>query len=348
MKRDYVSFLIQCDKTLNITNTFWYQPVYLISPLQTTLESLFDDKDKETIRTLFNSVDSNSDVLLCSNVFTMVSPKINVTLCMMASGDKIFIQGLDASISLDEHSSHVVKDIIYKFLLVIKDSDNEIIMKNASMIRDQFEQIQKLNNNLLNTQRQLTKANSALKRLNDDLNNRLVKDALTGLVSRYQYREEIEMTISKEKDKYGIFTFIDIDDFKDVNDTYGHRVGDQYLKEFANRLTTLPCENLICMRISGDEFGLYIHGYDDVTDSDIETIWNEIRLRVINKPIVIGEIEKEILCSAGMSIYGKDTNDIYDLIEYADFAMYEAKNSGKNSYRRFNIKRYEEKDTSIL
>ena len=348
MKKDYVSFLIQCDKNLKIINTFWYQPVYLISPLQTSLDSLFDNKDKEAVKTLFTQVVSSPEVLLCSDVFTLTSPKIHVGLCMMKSGDRVFVQGLDATLLLDDTSMGLIKDISHKFLLVLKDSDNEVIMKNASMIRDQFEQIQKLNNNLLNMQRQLTKANSALKRLNEDLNNRLVKDSLTGLVSRYQYREEIDLTIGKGKDKYGIFTFIDIDDFKDVNDTYGHRIGDEYLKEFARRLTSLPFENIICMRISGDEFGLYIHGYDEVSDSDVDKIWNEIESRVIDRPITIEDIEKDIQCSAGMAIYGKDTKDIYDLIEYADFAMYEAKNSGKNSYRRFNMDRYNDKDTSIL
>lgn len=348
MKKDYVSFLIQCDDQLNILNSFWYQPAFLLSPYSTKFDSLFLEGDRKRLIKLIHDVLVNNDILICSDTFTLSTPEIDVTLCMMSSDGKVLIQGLDSSLAINDSSLYIIKDIIHRFLMVIKDTDNDILLNNSTMIRNQFEQIQKLNNNLINTQRQLKKANARLKQLNDNLNNRLVKDALTGLVSRYQYREEIELAINKSPDKQGIFTFIDIDDFKEVNDTYGHGVGDEYLKEFANRLTHLNFNNLISMRISGDEFGLYVHGYDKVTDKDIEDIWREILDKVVSRPIVIESLQREILCSSGMSIFGGDTTDIYDLIQYADFAMYEAKNSGKNSYRRFSMERYLNKNTSIL
>ena len=105
---------------------------------------------------------------------------------------------------------------------------------------------------------------------------------------------------------------------------------------------------MICMRIAGDEFGLYIHGYDNVAEDDILEIWTKIKEIVLTDPIALGSDVKSINCSAGMAVYGKDTTDIYDLIEYADFAMYEAKNSGKNSHSQFSLDRYKTKKTSIL
>lgn len=91
----------------------------------------------------------------------------------------------------------------------------------------QFGKIQTLNNELINTRRLLEKANAQLNTLNETLNNRLVKDALTGLVSRYQYRAEMEFFIAKNPGKPGVFTFMDItlDNFKGVNDNYGHGAG---------------------------------------------------------------------------------------------------------------------------
>jgi PleD family two-component response regulator len=135
-----------------------------------------------------------------------------------------------------------------RFMEALKASDTDFMTGNEPVIREQFVKIQKLNSDLVNTQRQLKKANSALNRLNQDLNNRLVRDALTGLVSRYQYRQEIELAISRAPEKRGIFTFVDLDDFKRINDTYGHAAGDRYLKEFADRLGRLPFDSLICMR----------------------------------------------------------------------------------------------------
>jgi len=348
MNKENVSFLIQCDEKLNITDVYWYHPVFLISPYQTTLESMFCEKEKEHLRNLVGETFTQDEVMSCGEEFMLASPKVSVSLCMMSSHKKILIHGFDTSEYNNDEALRSVKTIIHNFMKVIKDSSSDLITSNEKTIRTQFEEIQKLNNNLLNIQRQFQKANIKLNQLNSDLNNRLVKDSLTGLVSRYQYREEIDILISKDPNKFGIFTFIDLDDFKSINDTLGHRAGDEYLKEFGARLKKLSFENIICMRIAGDEFGLYIHGYDDVTEDDINKIWEEMQEKVLKYPIVMEQNQIEVLCSAGMAIYGKDTTEIYDLIEYADFAMYEVKNTGKNSYMRFNLERYKNKPHSIL
>ena len=348
MDKEYASFLLQCDEKMNITNTFWYRPVYLISPYQRNLLDLFSDSDKNKVEDVVLKAFTKDEILSFEGLVKLASPDVDIALCVMASGDKLLVHGIQFSVLGDKENADVVKDLVHGFMKVIKDSDTELITENETMIRYQFEQIQKLNNELLNMQRQVKKANSKLNKLNKDLSNRLVKDALTGLVSRYQYREEIELTIGGSPEKQGIFTFLDIDDFKGINDTLGHRAGDDFLKEFAARLLKLPFENMICMRIAGDEFGLYIHGYETVTEEDIAEIWTQIKKLVLSAPIILESGERAINCSAGMSVYGKDTVDIYDLIEYADFAMYEAKNSGKNSYSQFNSDRYGTKKISIL
>lgn len=348
MDKEYVSFLLQCDEKMNITNTFWYRPIYLISPYHRNLLDLFSDIDKSKVKDVVLRTFTKDEILSCEGLLNLASPDVDIALCMMSSGDKLLIHGIQFSVLGDKENAGVVKDLVHRFMKVIKDSDTDLLSENETMIRYQFEQIQKLNNELLNMQRQVKKANSKLNKLNKDLSNRLVKDALTGLVSRYQYREEIELTIGRSPEKQGIFTFLDIDDFKGINDTLGHRAGDDFLKEFAARLLQLPFENMICMRIAGDEFGLYIHGYDNVTEEDIAQVWTQIKKLVLSGPIILESGERAISCSAGMSVYGKDTVDIYDLIEYADFAMYEAKNSGKNSYSQFNLDRYKTKKISIL
>jgi diguanylate cyclase (GGDEF)-like protein len=131
--------------------------------------------------------------------------------------------------------------------------------------------------------------------------------------------------------------FIDIDDFKNINDTYGHGVGDEYLIEFANRLKALPIENTIQLRIAGDEFGLFSYGLTEIDEDYKQNYWKIITENILNKPFEIKGEQLTFAFSGGIAVYGRDTDEIYELIEFADSAMYEAKRSGKNkmaSYKK--------------
>jgi diguanylate cyclase (GGDEF)-like protein len=205
--------------------------------------------------------------------------------------------------------------------------------------------MQKLNNQLINTRRLLQKANMKLHDKNKILEGRLVKDALTGLISRYQYWTEIEKLIEKDKNKKGVFVFIDLDGFKNINDTYGHSTGDIFLKKFAERLKNLGIDNSLKIRIAGDEFALYIHGYDKVDTKTIDNIWNKIKSTITKYPISINGVEIPVSISCGMAVYGVDTEDINKLIEYGDYAMYQAKNRGKGTYNIFNLEEYKDNQT---
>nr|WP_225877803.1 GGDEF domain-containing protein [Alkalibacter mobilis] len=197
-----------------------------------------------------------------------------------------------------------------------------------------------LNNELINARRQLEKANSKLYVLNEELNNRLVKDTLTGLVSRYQYTSEMKWAIGKFPGKVGVYTFIDIDDFKSVNDTYGHAAGDAYLIEFARRLKDLKLKNTIKIRVSGDEFGIFTYGLEYSDETVAEEIWNALHEALMSEPIIINDVQMPLAVSAGMSTYGVDTDNIFELVDYADYAMYTAKRRGKNNYAVFDMKKY--------
>ncbi len=202
-----------------------------------------------------------------------------------------------------------------------------------------FEEIQKLNNELVNKNREIAKISHKLKNMNDVLSSRLIKDPLTDLVSRYQYADEIEAAIQKYPDSGAFFVFIDIDNFKSVNDTYGHRTGDQYLIEFANRIKKLPLNNAIRLRISGDEFGLFVYGIDWIDDRYYQMFWRMFQDNVLF-PITINQIEMKLEVSLGIAEYKKDATHINQMIDYADFAMYQAKHSGKNRYCLFNKNEY--------
>lgn len=340
MQSSLTTFLIKCDLKGQIIKVYWYQPVYFISPFQKDLSDLFDESDLNDLDRLIREAIETENLLTQSTKLHLRSPHSSVSVSILSYENQLLILGLDGDISTFEQAFSHNEYIISEFMRNIRTSESENTGKRESTIRMQFEQIQKLNNKMINTQRELSRVNAEINRLNSYLNNRLVKDELTGLVSRYQYREEIEMCIRNQPDKLGIFAFIDIDNFKKINDTYGHRAGDDFLRIFSNRLLQLDFDNKICMRISGDEFGLYIHGLDSIDEVDVMNIWKEIETKVLFEPAMIDSASIPVRLSAGMAIYGLDTFEIYDLIEYADFAMYQAKKLGKNTFQRFDKNLY--------
>jgi len=340
MDANNVSFFLQCNRDLKIVKNFWHQPIFLISPLQKNLRQLFVKNNHGRLEDKITKAFLSENRMIWDEPYQIISPKVEVVLCMFAMGEKILVYGIYRDEFKEEYPAHTLRDSVYRFMKLIHSTDTTLMSNDVEIIHKQFDEIQQLNNQLMNVQRSLSKSNSKLNELNLELNNRLVKDELTGLVSRYQYREEIEMTIAKDPDKLGVFIFLDLDHFKEVNDIYGHRTGDEFLKGFGQRLKDLPFDNFIAIRISGDEFGLYIHGLSHVQEEVYRQIWDKIHIHALEKPILIGSQEHEVLCSGGMAVYGLHTRNFFDLIEYADFAMYEAKTSKGHVFRVFEKERY--------
>ena len=342
MQESFTTFLIKCDADGRIVEVYWHQPVYLLSPFQKHLADVFAEDDMEQVRERIGAVLETRDVLACERTLRLRSPQTAVSVCFMSIKDQVLVMGLDAGFLDQDESAGRMRYIIHEFMKLIRVADQDLTGKREQTIRSQFEQIQMLNNQLINAQRELSKANAELNRLNGYLNDRLVKDELTGLASRYQYRAEIEILINRQPDRLGIFTFIDLDHFKQINDSHGHRTGDIYLQQFAGRLQQIYSSfgNRVCMRIAGDEFGIYLHGFDAVDDDEIRRIWDEIEERILREPALIDGLALPFRCSAGMAVYGLDTRLVYDLIEYADNAMYQAKNKGKNQFQRFDMSQY--------
>ncbi len=243
-------------------------------------------------------------------------------------------------------------EIIQKLIADYNDVVNKMRMEvkkrfsqSEAAFQERLEELQKLNNELNNKRRSIEKANVELNSMNQQLNNQLIKDQLTGLVGRYYYWTGIEKMIETQPEKQGVFIFIDIDDFKAINDTYGHAAGDEYLKELANRLKALPLENVLRIRVSGDEFALYIHGLNEVSDHDLHKYWEMVSGYVSQESIEFNGMYLPVSVSMGMAVYRQDTNCVKKLIEYADFAMYRAKKLGKNTYYRFSMSEYEQHNT---
>ncbi|MCH8550642.1 MAG: EAL domain-containing protein [Natronospirillum sp.] len=165
-------------------------------------------------------------------------------------------------------------------------------------------------------------------------------DQLTGLPNRQLLRERLEQAMlgSAESEQYGALIYIDLDDFKTVNDTRGHELGDQLLKDISSRLSECVKRNDTVSRIGGDEFCLIL---EDLGSSDTaalqqaEWIVNLI-LKAINRPLSIEGIEHFVHASLGITLFQGDTIPLDDLLQQAELAMYQAKQEARNGRRFFN------------
>jgi diguanylate cyclase (GGDEF)-like protein len=344
-----ISFLICIDRFGVVNDINWSVPAYIVPMRNSAFLDLFPDSEKEFVEILVEKSFKEDTLFQSERSLHLNHQTSNVNLCFLRVDEQLLVFAVEDAVSIDSDCRKEFLQMVHKFMYTIKAYFKSNAIHNNESVGYQFDKIQVLNNELVNTRRMLEKSNSQLNRLNQDLNNRLVKDALTGLVSRYQYRAEIDYLISTNPGSFGIFVFMDIDGFKGINDSLGHAAGDQYLVEFAERLKNLPIENAIKLRIAGDEFGLFVYGLDQIENATMEDLWNKIRTYVMEPPLELKGKNYRISISAGMAAYGVDTLEIYEIIEYADFAMYQAKESGKNGYRRFDKKEYElQKDIKYI
>ncbi|MBU0593167.1 MAG: EAL domain-containing protein [Gammaproteobacteria bacterium] len=158
-------------------------------------------------------------------------------------------------------------------------------------------------------------------------------DVLTGLPNRALLSERIHHDISVAKRSHGklVVLFLDLDHFKNVNDTLGHRVGDELLIEVARRLESVVRGEDTVSRLGGDEFILVLPG----TDADGAAHVAGKLLEVIARPYQIEQNELFITPSIGIAIFPSDGEDFDTLSQRADVAMYRAKRDGRNNYRFF-------------
>jgi len=158
-------------------------------------------------------------------------------------------------------------------------------------------------------------------------------DEVTGISNRRYFMKKINKVIEKSQEKFAVI-FIDLDNLKYINDTYGHDVGDTLLREFTSILKKIEIKDTLLARYGGDEFVLAKYKYESI--DEIKIILDKI-IKKLSRPLILDG--KELFCSLsiGVSIYPQDGDSIELLIKRADIAMYLAKINGKNRYEIFNM-----------
>lgn len=160
-------------------------------------------------------------------------------------------------------------------------------------------------------------------------------DVLTKLPNRALFTDRFNQAIahSKRTQHQLAICFLDLDNFKPINDNFGHDVGDEVLLEVANRISANLREEDTVSRQGGDEFALLLNDVESVSQSK-DTL-KRIH-EALAEPILVDDVLHHLTASSGVTFYPSDNGDIDTLLRHADQAMYQAKLSGKNRYHVFN------------
>jgi diguanylate cyclase (GGDEF)-like protein/PAS domain S-box-containing protein len=163
-------------------------------------------------------------------------------------------------------------------------------------------------------------------------------DSLTDLPNRVLLMKTLKTELAKavEENSQGALFFIDLDNFKNINDTLGHDYGDKLLIELSNKLKTFKRHDDTVFRFSGDEF-IILHPF---LNNESLLIYAEELLQIFSNPLQIEEKQVHITSSVGISLYPKHGTEASTLLKNADTAMYKAKELGKSTYTFYNDEMY--------
>ena len=173
-------------------------------------------------------------------------------------------------------------------------------------------------------------SNIEILELFDELKNKANKDYLTGMYNRRYLFDSGKKLYEEYKNKSKSFAvaLIDIDKFKNINDTYGHNMGDIAIKEVAIILNKYVDKDALISRMGGEEFCMFIY---DKKEEEVKNLLEQIRVGFEKNEIQVGDLKLEFTVSIGCSLeYGESLDE---MIQKADIGLYDAKNSGRNKVR---------------
>ena len=179
---------------------------------------------------------------------------------------------------------------------------------------------------------ELEEANIRLREKERELQHLVRHDSLTGLANRVLLNDRIDHAIARARRGAGgvAVLVIDLDGFKEVNDAYGHAVGDQMLTAIAGRLTSCVRESDTVARLGGDEFVVVL---EDLRERDRAVQIAEKLVAEINRPVDLPPGALQVSISIGVACFPQDADHMEQLLEQADIAMYLAKAGGRNRWR---------------
>jgi len=252
--------------------------------------------------------------------FYIASNKSKSIMCMpvLSKGELIGILYLENNLVPGAFNRERIE------ILKVISSQLAISLKNANLYNNLEELVELRTSELKEEISERIKAEKQLEEM-------ATHDALTGLGNRVFFQNYLKELVvgAKELGRMLYVLFIDLDEFKEINDTLGHAGGDIVLKVVAERLLKCVGTYGIVSRLGGDEFTIILEDTDIV---DYINITCKRIIKEVGRSIAIGENEGHVSASIGISVFPKDGDDMSELIKKADSAMYTAKKTGKNKF----------------
>jgi diguanylate cyclase (GGDEF)-like protein len=210
-----------------------------------------------------------------------------------------------------------------------------VVARFSNFQIETLESVQKVSQALADANKQLEQKilqrTQELSNANQHLQFLATHDNLTGLPNRILFFDRLEQAIKKsrrQKQRFALF-FIDLDDFKRINDSFGHLVGDHVLKTVADTLNKTVRDSDTVARLAGDEFMIILDNVQDI--SSIEAIAKKT-LKAVAQPIEVLQESVVMTVSIGISLFPDHGEDAETLLRKADTAMYRVKNGARNGY----------------
>ena len=286
---------------------------------------------------LLDAVMPEMDGISVLKVLRKTYSKIQLPIILIASqgSPREMVQALDLGAN-DYVTKPIDFDVLWARLT------NQLMQKQAAEFlrsaKQSLEKQIKQRTAELNSSNQLLEKEIKVRlQAEDRLQKQASYDELTGLPNRSLASDRLQQTLVKAK-RHNLnpcVTFLDLDNFKYINDTFGHAAGDDLLRQAATRLSSCARGSDTVARLGGDEFLLILDDDDMTKGHQPESGVRHVAERIIEsfaKPFVIEGQELSITPSIGFAIYPKDGEDSNELMRHADAAMYRSKNEGKNTY----------------
>lgn len=339
-----------------------YQSISQLMLIHTLQIAIFDEDRDELI--IKYGIENNEPVK--KYIFPLSSTNSLISLCARTRKTTVIHYGVEEILSYFpeyQSTSHVFEDISYNSHIILpleargglvgvltvkaKSSDAyhireiDILKTIGSFVsvalanQNIMNKYRIANSNLMQKQAHLKKALTDLEKTKNKIEKMATFDNLTGLPNRYLFFERIDeiLSLAKRQQRHFGLCFIDLDNFKTINDTYGHIVGDEALKTLSASAAGVLRKSDLLARIGGDEF---IAVFDHIKDiSDLPIIAEKL-IKTLSQPLSIQNCALKTGASIGISIFPTDGEDILQLIEKADIALYHAKKRGKSCFDLYN------------
>lgn len=176
---------------------------------------------------------------------------------------------------------------------------------------------------------------SHIKQTQDQLADLANHDRLTGIPNKYFFESIVSHLLAKDQRQYkkSALLYMDMDRFKNINDSMGHDYGDKLIIECAKRLNTLVRDMDYCARLGGDEFAVFVEDYSN--EQEVYALATRL-IRSISEPYNLNGCTAYIGMSVGIAFYPKDGNNLEELKRAADVALYQSKSDGRGVYRTYS------------